>query len=128
LCYPIELKVEAIKKEENYRLSVEGQQQFTEAELKWTEDWLDVAEKKQKSIAEELCPENPIDFLNCVRYCHNNYIPHWKKFNRAGRGYFKINNNAQNCLLYDMINNIEIDLKSVLSCHNKTVIIASSVS
>lgn len=127
-CYPIELRRDAIMEEEKRRLSEEYQKKFTEAEKKINYDWLDEAEKLQNEIAFKFCPDDPIGFLNCVRYCPCDYVPHWKLYNRAGLGYFPLNNLAQNCMLFDMNNSNMTTLDAILTQNNKTVIIASSVS
>jgi hypothetical protein len=129
-CYPLSLRIEAVKREEEERKSDKIQEAFTKAETSWDIDWLEVALELQTNIAKSLCPEDHENFLQCVRYCPNEHIPHWKKFNRAGRGYFSLGSSLQDCLLFDATSSDskQASLSSLLIKGVKTVIIASSVS
>lgn len=133
-CFPADLRISALQFEEKERKSERVQKIFTEAETTWTRDWLDEALILQIEVSKKFCPEDkdPEDFLRCMRYCRKDLpqdlLPHWVTYNRAGQGYFAINNLAQDCFLFDVNNNEMTSLSKLLVPEQKTVIIASSVS
>jgi len=133
-CFPAELRLSALQFEEKERKSERMQKIFSEAETSWTSDWLDEALDLQIEVSKKFCPEDrdSENFLRCMRYCRKDLpqelLPHWVTYNRAGQGYFSINNLAQDCFLFDVNNNVTTSLSKLLVPEQKTVIIASSVS
>lgn len=119
----------AVIMEEEMRLSEKVQNEFARIEASFEDkDWMDYALEIQIKVAKKLVGDVYSDeFAHAVRLTNTDHIPHWKRFNRASRGYFQVPNLSNNCLLWDPNINNYVWLHQVLK-DKKSVIIASSSS
>lgn len=113
--------------EEKLRLSSGIQYEFEKAEDSYSPiDWMDVVSELQYKIAREFVEEDKVDiFVHAMRITPADV--HWKKYNRAGRGNFPLNNPARDCILWNVNKNGYTSLSNELAT-NLTVVIAGSIS
>lgn len=101
--YPLDLIEKAVMLEEAARLSPETQAIFHEIEKNPTNiysDWIDYATEIQYQVAIDLVGIFAArKFVNQVRFTATAHVPHWKKYNRAGRGFLELGRNYTDSLL-----------------------------
>lgn len=131
-----ELIERAVKREEQIRLSIPNQIIFYNIEKENKDysqyrDWIDRATEIQYIVALECVGIfKAKQFVEKVRYTDlENYHPHWKKYNRAGRGFNSIGNYYPDTILLPInaSNGSYTHLKKIVS-KNKSVLIASSIT
>lgn len=77
----------AIQEEEKIRFSSEVQDQLATVEKSWTEDLLDVIDRLQQQVCTNGTGDTEtVSSRHAVSDCATS-TPHWRKFNRAGRGW-----------------------------------------
>ncbi len=121
---------QAIQLEEATRLSEEWQQKFEKAEKSTSIiDWMDVAVDLQRYVALKFVTEDRIEeLINLMRTVIVKNPPHWRKYNRAARGEFQVDQVARDTLLWDSHNCSYTTLLQELENNNHTVIVSGSVS
>jgi hypothetical protein len=124
---PPELLKKALQEEHKMRTCAETQARFSQAEKSNDKDWLFVAEDFQRKIAEKYyteCDVTAEEFLSALRYQSSEFLPLWKKYNRARRGFLNIGSIAPDCPLW----NIEAQTYSWLSDITSTKPLSSSLT
>jgi hypothetical protein len=103
---PQEILRKALQEEHQMRTCPETQSRFSQAEKSNDKDWLFVAEDFQRMIAEKYCKEcenvSADDFLSALRYQSSEFLPLWKKYNRARRGFLNLGSIAPDCPLWNI--------------------------
>jgi len=97
----------ALALEEKIRLSTGIQLEFNKAEGSFDRDWLDVVTKIQLDISQKFtkysitkCNSCVQKFLGLMRTTTSSIVPHWRKYNRASKGYFYVDTPVTDCVLY----------------------------
>jgi len=94
-----------MEEEHQLRVSAETQKRFSEAELSFDIDWLFIANDIQTNIASKysvLCGVSNEEFLTAMRYQPiQDFMPIWRKYNRAGRGLLTIGSVTPDCILWE---------------------------
>jgi hypothetical protein len=127
----------AVKREEQIRLSIPNQIIFYNIEkgnkdYSQYRDWIDRATEIQYIVALECVGIfKAKQFVEKVRYTDlEDYQPHWKKYNRAGRGFNSVRNYYPDTILLPInasSNGSYTHLKKIVS-KNRSVLIASSIT
>jgi hypothetical protein len=103
---PPEILKKALQEEHEMRTCQETQSRFSQAEKSNDKDWLFVAEDFQRKIAEKYCTEcedlTAEEFLSALRYQSSEFLPLWKKYNRARRGFLNTGSIAPDCPLWNI--------------------------
>jgi len=103
---PEDILREALIEEHSMRVSQEIQTKFSKAELSFDIDWLFVANDIQLSIATKYAEKAEVtvdEFLAAMRYQPvTDFLPIWRKYNRAGRGFLTQGSVAPDCCLFDV--------------------------
>ena len=86
---------------------------------------MDVVAELQLKIAREFYPQDPLRFLALTRTTYADV--HWKKYNRADRGYFPLDSPAIDVTLFQPVTDTYTNLSNLLT-DGKTVIVATSIS
>jgi len=79
------------------------QQELDRAERSFDKDWLDVIAVVQSSVADEIAASENVpkeDLLQAMRFQSCSFVPFWRKYNRAGRGFVEVDNQAPDCYLF----------------------------
>jgi len=129
----------ALKEEHEFRVSKKTQERFSQAELSLDHDWLDVVNTYQKQLAEKYskvvgCTSS--EFLDALRFQQcKSFLPIWRKFNRAERGYLEEKQITPDCYLYDLNSNEYKTLYEIIDPPTKedkkrklTILLAGSFS
>jgi len=103
---PPEILKLALQEEHEKRTCQQTQSLFSQAEKSNDKDWLFVAEKFQQEIADKYHKQydniSADEFLSALRYQSSEYLPIWKKYNRARRGFLNTSSIASDCPLWNL--------------------------
>jgi hypothetical protein len=95
------------------------QSKFSEAEVSFNIDWLELVNQFQTQIATKYAPLagcSVKEFLSALRFQHcSSFTPLWRYFNRADRGMLEKYSLAPDCYLWDIIENGYRRLSDILT-------------